>query len=152
MSFLSIQLLKDLSQPSHLTYTLLPFLFIIFSTLNSFRFFLCFFFIKRCNNFFPFKITNHISSRHSVFNFFNHKNVFRPIWNIAFGKVVFVFWHSQNITNFISLIYLLELIYVFDFTSTGFILIVLWYVLLHLVTISFNLSIYTFFGIQFMCL
>ena len=45
------------------------------------------------------------------------------------------------------LISLLEAIYVLDFTSTGFILIVLWYELLYLLTISSNLSIYTFFDI-----
>ena len=36
---------------------------------------------------------------------------------------------------------------VFVFTSTGFILIALWYVLLYLLTILSNLSIYTFFDI-----
>ena len=43
----------------------------------------------------------------------------------------------------LSLLYLL-----FDFTSTSFILIVLWYVLLYLLTISSNLRIYTFFYIE----
>ena len=40
----------------------------------------------------------------------------------------------------------------FDFTSTGFILIVLWYVLLYLLTMSSNLSIYTFFETEVMYL
>ena len=48
----------------------------------------------------------------------------------------------------LSLISLLESIYVFDFTSTGFILIALWYFLLYLLTISANLSIYTFYDIE----
>ena len=39
------------------------------------------------------------------------------------------------------LIFLLEWTYVFDFISTGFILTVLWYVLLYLLIISSNLSI-----------
>ena len=39
---------------------------------------------------------------------------------------------------------LLESIYVLGFTSTGFALIVLWYALLYVLTISSNLSIYTF--------
>ena len=39
------------------------------------------------------------------------------------------------------LIFLLEWIYVFDFISTGFILTVLWYVLLYLLIISSNISI-----------
>ena len=47
----------------------------------------------------------------------------------------------------LSLISLLESIYVLDFTSTGFILTVLWYVLLYLLAISSNLSTYTFFDI-----
>ena len=36
-------------------------------------------------------------------------------------------------------------IYMLDFTSTGFTLILLWYLLLYLLTISSNLSMYTFF-------
>ena len=47
-----------------------------------------------------------------------------------------------------SLISLLESIYVLDFTSTDFILIILSYVLLCLLTISSNLSIYTFFDTE----
>ena len=39
-----------------------------------------------------------------------------------------------------------------DFTSTGVILMVLWYVLLYLLTMSSNLSIYTFFDIEAMYL
>ena len=50
------------------------------------------------------------------------------------------------------LVSLVESIYVFDFTSAGFILIVLWYVLLYLSNISSHLSIYTFFEIEVMYL
>ena len=46
------------------------------------------------------------------------------------------------------IIYLLDSIYVLGFTSTGFILIVLWYVLSYLLTISSNLWTYTFFDIE----
>ena len=45
----------------------------------------------------------------------------------------------------LSLLSLIESIYVLSLTSTGFILIVLWYILLYSFTISSNLSIYTFF-------
>ena len=48
----------------------------------------------------------------------------------------------------LSLISLLELIYVFRFTSPGFIFIVLWSVLFYLFTITYNLWIYTFFDIK----
>ena len=44
-----------------------------------------------------------------------------------------------------ALIFLLESIYMFDFTSTGFVLIFLWCVLLCLLGISSNLPIYPFF-------
>ena len=59
-----------------------------------------------------------------------------------------MFWYFDILTlspiltfGFLSLMYLLESIYVFDFTSAGFILVALWYVLLYLLTISSNLSI-----------
>ena len=50
------------------------------------------------------------------------------------------------------LISLLESKYEFDFTSVDFILIVLWYVLLYLFTTSSNLSVYTFFETEVVCL
>ena len=50
--------------------------------------------------------------------------------------------------GFLSFISLLELIYVFDLTSTGFILIVQWYEFLYLFTISSYLSIQTFSEIK----
>ena len=55
--------------------------------------FLQFLFVKRSKNFFALEITNTICPRHSVFNFFNHKNICRPIWNIAFFKNAFGFWN-----------------------------------------------------------
>ena len=68
---------------------------------------------------------------HSVFNFFNHKNIFRPIWSANFCRNILIFWYSDNMTNFslriyLGFIFLLESIHVFDFTSTGLILVVLW--------------------------
>ena len=30
------------------------------------------------------KITNNMCPRNSIFNFFNHKNFFRPIWSVIF--------------------------------------------------------------------
>ena len=47
--------------------------------------------------------------------------------------------------EFLLLISLLDSIYVFDSTSKGFILIVLWHLLSYLLTVSSNLSIQTFF-------
>ena len=84
-----------------LKYSLSPFLFLTFSTLNSFWFvFFQFFFVKSSRNYVAYNITDKICPRNSVFKLFNHKNLFRPIWNIAFWKNVFVFWYSNNITDF----------------------------------------------------
>ena len=94
--------------------------------------FLQFFFIKRSNNFFTFKFTNNICPRHSVFSFFNQKNFFRPIWRANFCKNVFIFQYPYMITNFKFRIFIFfsvpKLIYVPHFKLTGFILVVLWYV------------------------
>ena len=74
--------------------------------------------------------------------------------NVAFFKKYFDILTISLILKLGSLllISLVESIYVFDFTSTGFILIVLWYVLLYLSNISSHLSIYTFFEIEVMYL
>ena len=77
--------------------------FSFYSYLNSKLFLICFlqlFFSKRSNNFFIFKIASNIWPRNSIFNFCNNKSFFRPIKNIVFCKNVFVFWYSNNITNF----------------------------------------------------
>ena len=77
---------------------------------------------------------------------FNYKNFFTPIWCVSFSKNIFVLGNYFTITNFkSSLTSLLECnsiesIYVW---STGFILIILWYVLLYSFTISSNF--YTYF-------
>ena len=84
--------------------------FIAFSTLNLFWFvFRIFFFVKSSNNFFSVKITNDICPWHSVFNFFNLEKVFGSIYNTAFSKNVFIFWYSNNITNFKFHFWLLQL-------------------------------------------
>ena len=68
---------------------------------NSKLFFICFIaflFHKTFNNFFSFKIIKRCP-QHILFNFFNHKNFFRLIWNIAFCKNHFIFWCSYVITS-----------------------------------------------------
>ena len=72
------------------------------------------------------------------------------IWTFAKKFLYIDILTISSILNLGSwyIIYLLDSIYVLGFTSTGFILIVLWYVLLYLLTISSNLWIYTFFDIQ----
>ena len=112
-------------------------------------FLICFlqlFFVTRCNRFFTIKITHDICPQNSFFNFCNHKNFFRSIWNVTFCKNAFIFWNSY-ITNYkfrILFIIIFIKINICAWKSTGFILIVLWYALLHLLTISSNLPIYTF--------
>ena len=54
-------------------------------------FFLQLFFVKRSKNFFNITIANNICPWHSIFNFFNPKNVFRSIWNVTFCRNVFIF-------------------------------------------------------------
>ena len=112
-----------------------------------------FFFTKRSKNLFAIKFSHYMPQWHSIFNFFDHKNFFWPIWSTTFGKNDFIFWYSYMATN-------LKLMIIFIIFCTrvnvcawlcvnrlqpGFILIVLWYVLLRLLTISANLSLNTFF-------
>ena len=97
-------------------------------------------FWKCSKNFFSIKITNKICPRHCIFNFFNLKNFFIPIWSVTFCQSILYFYilTISLILNLGSLllISLLEPMYLLDFTLAGFILIVLWYVLLYLLTIS----------------
>ena len=103
--------------------------FIAFSLYYFFNFklflirFFQFFFLKRCNNFFVFKIIDNICPRHNIFTYFDHKNFFIPIWNIAYCKIFFIFSYSNIIS--LSLYSLLESIYMLDFISKGFFLLVL---------------------------
>ena len=131
--------------------------FIAFSLYYFFNSKLCvvcvllFFFVKRSKDLYTLKITNNTSPRDTCCNVFNYKNSFRPFCNLDFCKNAFMFWYSNKITNFKFMIrifnffIILELIYVPGFTSAGFIAIVLRYVLLYSLTISSNLSVYTFF-------
>ena len=48
--------------------------------------FLQFFYVKHSNNLSTIKLTNKICPQHSIFNFFNHKNFFRPIRSVTFCK------------------------------------------------------------------
>ena len=151
MTFLPIQLLNQLSCPFHLTYGLSPFPFIIFLTLNYFWFVFCNFLCKTFQQFLCPYFTNNMSTE-KFFKLFNHKNFFRLIWNIAFCQIVFIFWNSNNITNFKFRVFIINFFTRDDLASTSFILIVLWYVLLYLLIILSNLSIYIFFDIEVMYL
>ena len=129
----------------HIVCQILVFLSIILLWLTL----LYFFFIKHSNNFFTIKIINNICLWHSIFNFFTYKNFFWPIRSIDFCKNVFVFWYSYLISNFkfriIAITFFIRVNTRIIFSLTGFILIVLWYVLLYLLTILSNPSIYTVF-------
>ena len=100
-----------------------------------------------------YKFTNLLIIRNlllfTIFNFFNRKNFFWPIWSVAFCKKIFIFWYSHVVTNFKSRIFSLFSTsasrYVLDLIPIRFILIVLWYAFSYLSTVSSNLSIYTFF-------
>ena len=132
--------------PFHLTYFLSP-LFMTFSTLLICH--LQFVFIKRFNNFFSNNSFWHICSWNSIFKFFNNKIFFRSICRVTFCKNIFLFWYSYMVTNLKFRIFLRsKSIYVFEYISTSFILIILCYMLLYLLTVSFNLSIYTFLDIE----
>ena len=136
MSFLSIQLLNELSWPFRLTYSLSPFRFIAFCYLKYFLVCLLqFLFIKRSNSFFVVKVIHNIFPWNSVFDFCNHKNFFWPIGSVSFSKNVFVFRYSYMMTYFKFIIFITFLpksIHVLFLTSVGFISILLWYVLLYL--------------------
>ena len=106
-----------------------------------------FFFIKCSNNFSTIRVFYYICLRHSIFNFFNQKNL-RPISSVTFCKNGLIFWYSHMITNFeirtffrvfYSKVNICAWLYICAWLS--FILVVLWYVFYSLI-ISANLSIY----------
>ena len=104
-----------------------------------------FFFKNSSNNFCTSKITNNLSTA-QYFQISWQKN-FWSIWNITFFKNVFVLdiltWSpTWNLAS--SSFFFLYWMKFLNFTSTGFILIVLWYILLCLLTISSNLSTHSF--------
>ena len=57
---------------------------------------------------------------------------------------ILIFSHDQQLGSLLLLFPTTSPIYLLDFASIGFILIVLWCVLLYSLTISSNLSVYTF--------
>ena len=134
-----------------MTYNLSPFLLTIFSILNSCWLVLCSSFSWNAPVV-SLPLRSLITYLHGTvfFYFTNNKNFFRPVWWCAsFSKNIFVFRNSYMISNFEFRIFIinffLKLIYVLSLTSTGFILVVLWNVLLYSPTISSNFSIYTLF-------
>ena len=157
MSFLSIQLLNKLLYFFHLTYSLSPFLLITFSIPNYFCFFVPqFVSLKLSSNLFSFKKTNNICSRHSIFNFFNHKNFFRSIWNVTLCKNIFIFLYSISITNFKFRIFIINFytrvnicasfhINRFNFNCTMICIVVF-------INYIINLKIYTFSESEVICL
>ena len=129
MSFLLIQLLKELSYPFHFAYSLLPFLFITFYTLNNFELSLQFFFVNITAISLPLRLL--ITYVHGTV-FLN--SVITKTFSDQFGVQPFAkmfLYFDILVTSLIlnlgslSLSFLLESTYVFDFTSTGFILIAL---------------------------
>ena len=109
---------------------------------------ICFFFIKRSNNLFTVKISNNIRPRHSFFNFFNYKIIFRPTLGVTICKNFFMFWYSLMITNFRFRIFLFIFFIKGNIYAWFFIdrlhFICARYVLLYLLSISCNLSIYIY--------
>ena len=97
MSFLSIQLLNELSYPFDLTYNLLPFLCITF--FKSKLFLICFLqFLFVTISFALRSLTTYVHCTVFV-TFLIAKKFFRPIRNINFCKNIFIFWYS-NIISF----------------------------------------------------
>ena len=142
----SFYVTKQLLPFFHLTYSLAPFLLITFSTLNSFWFFFVVAksFVKHSDKFFIIKITNNICPRNCIFNFLFTKtsSLLQFLYFYIYILKYFYIWmflHDHQILNLGSS--LLKSKYVLDFTSIGFTLIVLWYVLLYLFTVLSNLLI-----------
>ena len=84
--FFTYPAIKQIIVSIPLAYSLTPFLFITFSTLNSFNSFFVILSRKMFQQFLYLYVTNNICPR--------------PIWNITFCKNVFVFWYFNNMTNF----------------------------------------------------
>ena len=101
LSFLSIQLLKELLQPLHLTYTLLPFLFINFSSLNSFLFFPQFFFYKSFQQFLLCFRSLTAYAHGTVFLTFLNTNTSSDLLQNSFYILIFLRDHFEFRTFFI---------------------------------------------------
>ena len=105
--------------------------------------------VKYSKKLFTVKITNKICPGHSVFNLFNHKNLFRPMSKIASCKIDFIFWYSYMITNlefkiFLIISYVKSKCVLDLISSVVYILIVLWSALLYLLTLLSIFSIHIF--------
>ena len=135
----------------------MPFLLITFSVLNSFWFVFCY-----CFSWKALIISSPWRSlikclRHSIFNIFHHENFFTSIWNVNFCTQKIIYWYFNNIINFTVRIFVINFftrinICAWFYINKLIILIELWCVLFYLLTISSNLSRYTFFVNEVMCL
>ena len=125
-----------------MTYSLLPFAVTAFSILHSFWFF--FFFLAII---FHEKFFYYIYPRHNVFNFLWSQKLLPSNLGLHLLQESFFILNFYMVTTFkcriFLVIFLSKSIYVLDFTSTGFNLIVVWCSLLYLLSISANLSLYT---------
>ena len=95
-------------------------------------------------------ITNNIWPWYSIFNFFDYNNFFRPIWSVTFCKKTLIFF--DILTWFLYLFPTLNFgIFFISFNMKVNIriclniMIVLWYLLLYLSIIWFDLLTYTSF-------
>ena len=124
-----------------MTYSLLPFAVTAFSILHSFWFF---FFLAII---FHEKFFYYIYPRHNVFNFLWSQKLLPSNLGLHLLQESFFILNFYMVTTFkcriFLIIFLSKSIYVLDFTSTGFTLIVVWCALLYLLSISANLSLYT---------
>ena len=132
MSFLSIQLLNELLYPFHLAYNLSPFFSISFSVLTSFWIVFCNSFSKRSPT-----ISSSLRSLIRIYGIELLTFLMTKISCDRFGvqhlAKIFLYFDITTISSILNLdvfssLSLIKSIYVLDFTSVGFFLIVLWYV------------------------
>ena len=107
----------------------------------NFKFFLIFFF------FFGNYISWKVLLLHSVFSFLWSQKLLPSNLGLNLLQESFFILNFYMVTTLkcriFLIIFLSKSIYVLDFTSTGFTLIVVWCALLYLLSISANLSLYT---------
>ena len=84
-----------------------------------------------------------------IFYLLDNKDLLRPNWCVGFHKNIFLFWYSHTLSSLNlrswSLCSRLYSICITNSTTAGFTPIVLWYVLLYLLTISFVAFVNYFF-------
>ena len=120
----------------HLPYHLSSWLFF-----HSKFFLICFsqlFFVKSSINFFSVMILYNICPRNSIFYFFHYKKFFRSNWSVTFCKNIFIYWYSNNITNFKFRIFIINFV-----TRVN---ICVFYVILHQLVL-FQLCYYMYYFI-----